>query len=122
MTVKLSNECIQELISIGKSNFYEKLLDFVDKFPEHRSGQLMRQSPQFWYSISESLTKEEIISLIKSLTIAEKTVPNWKAGSVAPVVWLFRKLRERTKSDQKELSDWIIQHTENIYLPYGSMR
>ncbi len=122
MTVKLSTECIQELISIGKSNSHKKLVDFVENHPEHRSGQLMRQSPQFWYSISESLTDEEMISLIKSLTIAEKIVPGWKAGSVAPVVWLFRKLRERTKSDQKELSDWIVQHTENIYLPYGSMR
>jgi len=120
--MKLYNECIQELISIGKSNSYEKLLVFIENFPEHRSGQIMRQSPQFWYSISESLSDEEIISLIKTFTIAEKIVPEWKAGSVAPVIWLFSKLRERTNSEQKELSDWIIQHTENTYLPYGSMR
>ncbi len=119
MTIKLSEECINELISIGNTDSFENLSKFVVKFPEYRSGQLMRQLPQFWYLIAETLTDEEIISLIKSLTIAEKVISGWKAGSVAPVVWLFRKLRERTKSDQKELSGWIIQHTENIYLPYG---
>lgn len=116
MTITLSEECINELISIGNTDSFENLSKFTVKFPEHRSGQLMRQLPQFWYLIAETLTDEELISLIKSLTIAEKVISGWKAGSVAPVVWLFRKLRERTKSDQKELSDWIIQHTENIYL------
>jgi hypothetical protein len=42
MTARLSIECIQKLINIGKSSFYEKLLDFVDEFPEHRSGQLTK--------------------------------------------------------------------------------
>ena len=119
--MKLSKECIQELINIGNTESFENLSEFVLKYPEHRYGQLMRQSYQFWYSIMETLTNNETISLIKSLTIAEKDIHGWKAGSVSPVVWLFRKLRERTKSDHKELSDWIINNTENSYLPYGSI-
>jgi hypothetical protein len=122
MMNRLTEDCLKELVNIGKAESFQDLIEFQKKFPEHRAGQLMRETPQFWYSISESLKREEIIALIKTFTIAEKIIDGWKAGSVSPVVWLFKKLKERTKSDQKELFDWIIDNTENVYLPTGSMR
>jgi hypothetical protein len=122
MKIKLTEDCLNELIKIGGTESFQRLNEFTKKFSEHQAGQLMRQSYQFWYSISESLDNEQIVALIKTFTIAEKVIHGWKAGSVSPVVWLFRKLRERTNSDHKELSDWIINNADNIYLPTGSMR
>jgi len=122
MTINFTKNCLNELIEIGYQENFERLKIFNEKFPEHKSGQLMRQSHTFWYSISESLDDEQIVALIKTFTIAEKVIHGWKAGSVSPVVWLFRKLKERTNSDQKKLFNWIIDNTDNVYLPTGSMR
>ena len=77
----------------------------------------MRVHRDTWDRVAELFRESELISLIKALTLLER-YPGFKAGSVAPVIWLFRRLPNAY--DRVELIDWVLKHTENDYLPFGS--
>lgn len=70
----------------------------------------------------ESLTSEDLVSLIKALTIGEREFKGWKSGSVSPVIRLFRKLCEVDPSQIDIVAKWILEHTTNPYLPWGTTR
>lgn len=66
----------------------------------------------------ESLDSEDLVSLIKSLTIGEREFTGWKSGSVSPVIRLFRKLCDVNSTQADTLAPWIFDHTDNPYLPW----
>jgi len=114
------NDLIKELISIGRDEVFARLPALIGSSNEHRSGQFMRQSPNFWIDIGATLSAKEIIALIKALTVAEREVPAMKAGSVSPVIWLYKNIRQRFPGDYTELEEWILKETDNDYLPLGT--
>lgn len=118
----LSKKDLNFFIAIGNEEQFDSLLPYVRRNNYLKDGSLMRNKPEFWYETSEDLSNMELEGLIKTFTIAEKIIPNWKAGSVSPVIWLFRKLRERINFKDSNLEKWIIDNTDNNYLPYGSFR
>lgn len=79
----------------------------------------MRLTPHSWYEVAVSLDDAQLIACIKALTVLER-LPNFGAGSVSPVIWLFRKLSERSHDDLTPVIDWVLSHTDNPYLPFGS--
>lgn len=113
-------DLIAELIGIGRDETFDRLPALIGSSPEHRSGKFMRQLPEFWADISANLTAHEIIALIKALTVAERDVAEMKAGSVSPVIWLYRYLRQRFPGQYTELEDWVLRQTDNDYLPWGT--
>ena len=114
------NELITELISIGKGEAFDRLPVLIASFQKHRSGQFMRQLPDFWIGLAVNLSAKKIIALIKALTITERDVPKMKAGSVSPVIWLYSHLRLKFSAEYSELEEWILQNTNNEYLPWGT--
>jgi hypothetical protein len=40
MMNRLTDDCLKELVNIGKAESFQDLIEFQKKFPEHRSGQL----------------------------------------------------------------------------------
>ena len=62
-----------------------------------------------------------VVALIKCLTIAEQVYDGWKAGSVSPVIWLFKNLSSREPEFSNSVADWVLANTENDYLPFGTM-
>jgi len=113
-------DLIAELIRIGRDGTFDRLPALIGLSPEHRSGKFMRQLPEFWTDISANLTAHEIIALIKALTVTERDVAEMKAGSVSPVIWLYRYLRQRFPGQYTELEDWVLRQTDNDYLPWGT--
>ena len=114
------NDLITGLIGIAKNDAFDRIPVLIRSFPDHRSGQFMRQPPTFWTDIGVNLSAQEIIALIKALTVAEREVAEMKAGSVSPVIWLYRHLRQRFPGDYTELEEWILRQTDNDYLPWGT--
>ncbi len=108
---------IDHLIEIGRQEAFEDLEQIGMVFPAASQGAFMRLCSNPWDQIAQDLSEESLICLIKSLTVLEQQ-SNFKAGSVAPVIWLYRHVpngRERI-----DLIDWILSHTKNDYLPFGS--
>lgn len=77
----------------------------------------MRLGPGAWRQIADTLSEDALVHLIKALTVLER-YPHFMAGSVSPVIWLFHCLPNA--SERGELINWILSHSENHYLPFGS--
>ena len=119
MAPELSQNLIQHLIEIGASGRFEDGEKIPSFFPSSRSGSFMRLAPHSWYEVAVTLDDAQLIACIKALTVLER-LPNFSAGSVSPVIWLFRKLSERSPDDLTSVIDWVLTHTDNHFLPFGS--
>jgi hypothetical protein len=117
MNTLISQELIEHLVKIGCSENFEDLGVLVNTFPSARSGAFMRLRPEAWKQVVDNITHEELVCLIKSLTKLE-SYKNFKAGSVSPVICLYRFLTKG--AEHVALVDWILNNTENSYLPFGS--
>jgi|688.fasta_scaffold434241_1 hypothetical protein len=115
----LPHALLTRLAEIGNVSDFEALPSCIGSYPELMDGQMMRQRPDYWYAVAERLSDQELEGLIKALTIAEKTLPNFRSGSVAPVIFLFRRFADRKTVAIDPLADWVLSHTDNNYLPWG---
>ena len=119
MNTKLPQDLIEQLVAIGASGQVDEAADVFSPVPSAHSGAFMRLAPAAWYEVAALLDDSQLIACVKALTVLER-LPNFRAGSVSPVIWLFRVLEERSVDDLTVVVDWVLSHTANPYLPFGS--
>ncbi|HSG89827.1 MAG TPA: hypothetical protein VLA56_11495 [Pseudomonadales bacterium] len=69
-----------------------------------------------------TLDGSQLEALIRFFTLIEGR-PGWEAGAGSPVVPLFRILRREPGDRNPEaLAAWVKSHTDNRFLPYGSLQ
>lgn len=73
-----------------------------------------------WVSFAAAESDEVIREWIKVLTLVERDLVGFEAGSRSPVLPLLRVLKSRNALPE-DLFAWIKSHTENRFLPYGSL-
>ena len=73
-----------------------------------------------WPAALHNLHDQQLVALIRFYTQAESRFPAWKAGSNSPVIVLAKALRARG-AWPSGLTAWIKAHTDNRFLPYGSL-
>jgi hypothetical protein len=120
MTSEMPTKFLRRLIAIGESGSFGSLEELFAEFPPERVGHFMRQHWDFWNSLTDSLSETEHESLIRALTVAERDYPAFGGGSVSGVIWAFRRLQQRTQSGLEVLADWILAHTNNDNVPFGT--
>lgn len=120
MTTAIPTKFLRRLIAIGESNEFSSLAELFAEFPPERVGHFMRQHGDFWYSLTDSLSDAEHESLIRAITVAERDYPAFGGGSVSGVIFAFIRLQHRTQSSLDALADWILAHTDNPYVPFGT--
>lgn len=118
----LTDELLTRLVDIGCREAFDELARVPADFPEVRSGQIMRRPFQEWYEVARRLSCTDVVSLIRALTVAERDLPNFRCGSVSPVISLYRFLLDSSSEDFSDLRGWVLANTQNPYLPFGSMR
>jgi hypothetical protein len=74
---------------------------------------------QVWDRVAERLTLADLILLTQILTVLEREF-EWPGGSVSSVIWLLQNLRRREPRIAALVADWVVQRTNNQYLPFGS--
>lgn len=80
-----------------------------------------RLRPEPWLLAADALGEADLVALIRTLTLAERDVRDWNAGSVSPIIWLYRVLLGRCDlADADALADWILTRSQNPYLPFGT--
>lgn len=84
-----------------------------------RAG-LMRRDAADWEQAAAAFTDSELVNLVRFFTLAEAALPGWEAAARSPVVPLARILRARG-AWPPALTRWIREHSDNRYLPYGSI-
>lgn len=117
---EIDETVLNKLIGVGKSEDFGALKDLWPADQTEDYGRLMRLCPQPWFDVADHLSDEDVVALIKALTIAEKVLSGWMSGSVSPVIWLYRRLMER-HGTPASLFDWVRTHTDNPYLPDGRL-
>jgi hypothetical protein len=119
-TTEIPDALLHKLIEIGKSSDFSRVSSSLAVQEQQRFGYIMRLRPETWFSIADSLNTEDLVALIKCLTIAERVFEDWKAGSVSPVIWLFRSLTSLNPNFAEIVADWVLANTDNNYLPFGT--
>lgn len=107
---------IAELIEIGKSDYLDHP-DSLNEFSHRQDINLIIRSD--WYRVTEPLPVEDLVALIKAITLAESRF-RWAGGSVAAVIWIFRRLQDTDLHASEDTADWILSRTQNPYLPFGT--
>ena len=72
-----------------------------------------------WVEVAAGLSQSQMISLIKLFTLAESE-GNWDLGDQSAVIPLFKALRKEAGID-KSLVQWVKEHTDNKFLPFGPL-
>ncbi len=73
-----------------------------------------------WAERADTLSDAQIVALIRVFTVGERDHSSWLAGDKSAVITLVRALKSRG-SFTPELSRWIKAHTDNKFLPHGSL-
>ena len=115
----ISTRLLKRLIEIGLREAFDEFYQLFEDFPKVRSGRQLIQPFAEWDKVARRYSHDEIIALIKALTVWERDWPNVGWGSTSPVIPLYRYLLESARDDLTELRDWVIAHTKNFYLPFG---
>lgn len=84
-----------------------------------RDAWVMAVDASVW-ALADELSDEELIRLVRLFTLIEAQVSGWDAGKTSPVIALVRLLKARD-AFTPALRRWIKQHSDNRYLPYGSL-
>jgi len=110
-------EIVDKIIQIGRQPDFSamtmKLLKAVEPYDE-----INRLGWETWDAITKKMSMDDLIALIKGLTLAEE-LHNWCGGSVSAVIWTYRTLQRRDSKLATQLGNWILPRTSNCYIPFG---
>ncbi|MCY3884599.1 MAG: hypothetical protein OXG24_06725 [Gammaproteobacteria bacterium] len=73
-----------------------------------------------WEKFVRADDSKTVVAWIKVLTSCEEKYSGFECGSKSPVISLARVLRKRG-TYPSELSNWIKEHSNNRFLPHGSL-
>jgi len=85
-----------------------------------RFASVMRRAREQWRAAATGVDAAVLEALIRFFTIAEEKLPNWEGGAQSPVIALAAELRSRG-AYPKALTAWIRAHSQNKFLPWGSL-
>ena len=113
------------------SDVHRKILDAASKaLGEPQLGlsaeqqnsirQAVRASAESWRDFAQEQSSAEITNWIRALTRAEMMLSGFELGARSPVIALIRLLKQRGEYPD-DLTEWVKEHTDNRFLPYGSL-
>ena len=82
--------------------------------------QAVRASAESWRDFAQEQPSAEITNWIRALTRAEMMLSGFELGARSPVIALIRLLKQRGEYPD-DLTEWVKEHTDNRFLPYGSL-
>jgi hypothetical protein len=112
---------LRRCIQLVEQGHLQDLGAALDEAEQTRHAPLMRADEETWRPALETLDEAELLQLVKFFTVAEMQLPNWEAGERSPVIWINRLLRQRGSALPRELLQWIREHSDNRFIPYGAL-
>lgn len=115
-------EIINKLVELGRLDNLDDPSTAAD-FEQFRPYEyLSRTGWGEWYPICESLSIDDHISLLKAVVMAMRYA-GWDSGSVAPCIWVYKKLEERVSNKvATEIAAWVIDRCNNPWVPFGTQK
>ena len=81
---------------------------------------VMRHPAADWTPLLTDQPDATLVQLVRFFTLAEMQLAGWEALGRSPVIPIVAELRRR-KRYPNDLTAWIKAHTNNRFLPYGSL-
>jgi hypothetical protein len=75
--------------------------------------------PDTSWPIAGRLSFENLVWLIKGLTLAQKEF-SWGGLDKSSVNWLFQYVEEHYPEAVESIANWVLEHRGNYYIPYGN--
>ena len=118
LTLKLDSEVLEEFLRASEA--LEAPSFGMDRERISKLSALARHDGATdWGTAVADLDSAKIIALVKFFTLAE-ALPGWEAGARSPVIPMAAVLKARGDYPD-DLTGWIKAHTDNRFLPYGSL-
>ncbi|MFT5420671.1 MAG: hypothetical protein ACI9D5_001421 [Candidatus Endobugula sp.] len=117
----LDIEFLKKIIKTVGNNTEIEVSSYLTADEQKTHSPVMRLSKATWFTIKESLSNDDIITLIKFFTLAEMQLSDWSGEEHSPVIWLTKILKQKGGSINKDLLLWIKSKNDNKFLPYGAL-
>jgi hypothetical protein len=115
-------EIINKLIELGRLDNLDDPSIATDFEQFRRYEYLSRTTWRELYPICESLSIDDHIALLKAVVMAMRYA-GWDSGSVAPCIWVYKKLEERVSNKvAREIATWVIDRSNNPWAPFGTQK
>jgi hypothetical protein len=105
---------------LTSSNPLPETLEHLGEGPFDIYKQATLVGSKQWLDFAETLTSEQRLRLIRAYTLLEQ-IPTWQLGNNSPVISLFKVHKRLAGGIDQTLIQWIKDHTENRFLPFGSL-
>lgn len=112
---------LRRAISISSEDKLNDIKSEIDQDVISQYAPYMRLDMKPWQIATEHMSFDEVVHLIYFFTVAEVQLPGWEAADKSPVIWLFKILKQRKTPLDKAVVKWIKSHSNNRFLPYGSV-
>ena len=99
--------------------------------PDDASAELLEQVNRWesinrlhwgaWDPVLEPLSREQHEAVAKGLVVAEEG-NRWSGGSVAAAIWTYRSFARKFPDQADALAEWMLRHSKNPWVPFGSDR
>jgi hypothetical protein len=125
--MELLNAALRKVEAIDKNASYNELVEEIQTDKElaasiHALSQLVnRNSAKFDQKYLQSLNVEELLALIRTLTLLDGKIRELSLGSAAPVTTLIRELESRNYKYYESIVDWVFKNRTNPYVPFGAL-
>jgi len=125
--MELLNAALRKVVAIDKNGSYSELVGEIQTDKEiaasiHALSHLVnRNSAKFDQKYLQSLNVEELLALIRTLTLLDGKIRELSLGSATPVPTLIRELESCNYKYYESIVDWVFKNRTNPYLPFGAL-
>lgn len=118
LSVDQTVEMLKRFAKLSKENKLDRLSEHMSKQEKQQSG-IMSLSRDEWLELLKDFENDELIDLIRFLTIAEMQISGWRIGEKSPVITINKLLRQRGQKLDKATLKWMRENSDNRFIPNG---
>ena len=110
---------LRRFIEWADTGRLDELPGLIDDHHRHVLGRWMQADPTDWERTASSFSDEQLIALIRFLTVAEMKIPGWRCDEKSPAIAIAGLLKQRGRRLDRDLLRWIRNNSDNRYIPHG---
>lgn len=113
-------QLLARFVNLANEQRLDQLDQALSDTEQQQYAPIMQLPFEQWQQATETLDNQSLLALIRFFTKAEG-LPGWEAGNKSPVIAITKILKSRGVALEKDLLLWIKSHSNNRFLPNGSL-
>lgn len=117
--VDIDRKWLRQFIEWVKTERLDELPALLDDDERLALSAWMQADHTSWITAIEPFSDDELIALIRFLTVAEMKIPGWRCEEKSPAIAIAGVLKQRGRRLDRDLLRWIRANSDNRYIPNG---